>query len=304
MRITVLLGGPSSEREVSLVSGSAVAKGLREAGHEVFESDISPTNLAGLGHPADVVFPVLHGKFGEDGEVQAILESRGIPFVGSGSRASRLGMDKAATKIAWEKAGLPTPPYVVATKPSELPAWIDGPCVVKVLDSGSSIGVHVHKVGSPEARKNAEKILAEHSRVLVEKFIKGPELSVGLLEEKALSPIRIVPKVEFYDYEAKYKRADTEHRFDTGVPAATIKHVQQLVEKANAVVGAIDLGRVDVMLDETSSGFVPYLIEINTLPGFTPVSLLPEMAAHDGVPFNALVDRLVRRAAARGPRKA
>src|SRR3954468_24374409 len=112
MKVTVLRGGPSAEREVSLVSGAAVAKGLREMGHDVFESDISPTNLAGLDRPADVIFPVLHGEFGESGELQEILENRGLPFVGSGSKASRLGMNKVTTKKAWEAAGLPTPPYV------------------------------------------------------------------------------------------------------------------------------------------------------------------------------------------------
>lgn len=307
MNITVLLGGPSSEREVSLVSGASVAKGLREAGHTVFESDISPSNLAGLDHPADVIFPVLHGTFGESGELQEILESRGLPFVGSGSRASRLGMDKAATKKAWEAVGLPTPPYALVHKGQPLSSMVDGPCVVKVLDSGSSIGVHVHKVASPLARQHAEEILAQHGRVLIEKFIKGPELTVGLLEEKALAPIRIVPNatVEFFDYEAKYKRNDTEHRFDTGLPPDLITRVQRLVEKANAAVGAIDLARIDVMIDDLGNGrFEPYLIEINTLPGFTPKSLLPEAAAHAGVPFSALVDRLARRAQSRGKRSA
>ena len=110
MRVTVLRGGPSAEREVSLVSGRAVAEGLRSMGHEVYESDISPNDLSGLRHPADVIFPVLHGEFGESGELQEIMEGRGLKFVGSGSKASRLGMDKVATKQAWEKAGLPTPP--------------------------------------------------------------------------------------------------------------------------------------------------------------------------------------------------
>jgi D-alanine-D-alanine ligase len=122
-----------------------------------------------------------------------------------------------------------------------------------------------------------------------------------LLEEKPLAPIRIVPKNEFFDYEAKYKRNDTEHRFDTGLSEATVKHVQELVRKANAAVGARDLARIDVLLDETAGGELkPYLIEINTLPGFTPKSLLPEAAAHAGVPFAQLVDRLVKRAQARG----
>lgn len=301
MNVTVLRGGPSAEREVSLVSGAAVAEGLREAGHTVFESDVAPDNLAGLDQPADVIFPVLHGAFGESGELQEILEDRGLPFVGSGSKASRLGMDKAATKRVWEAAGLPTPPYVVATSAAELPAWIDGPCVVKVLDSGSSIGVHVFRTASPDARVRATEILRDHGRVLVEKFISGPELTVGLLEEKALAPIRIVPKVEFFDFEAKYKRNDTEHRFDTGLPESLIREVQSLAERANAAVGAIDLARIDFMIDAATH--TPYLIEINTLPGFTPKSLLPEAAAHAGIAFVALVDRLVRRAHARGPRR-
>src|SRR5689334_9105242 len=113
MKVTVLYGGPSAEREVSLVSGRAVIEGLRSMGHEVFASDVSPTDLSGLHHPADVIFPVLHGEFGEDGQLQEILENRGLPFVGSGSKAARLGMDKVATKRAWEHAGLPTPEYVV-----------------------------------------------------------------------------------------------------------------------------------------------------------------------------------------------
>ena len=303
MKVTVLLGGPSAEREVSLVSGAAVAKGLREMGHEVFESDISPTNLAGLDHPADVIFPVLHGEFGESGELQEILEARGLPFVGSGSKASRLGMNKVTTKKAWEAAGLPTPPYFVLNKGDPVPA-IPGTCVVKAIGSGSSIDVFVCKApaeAEAQAKDAIATIFKRHDLVLVEKFITGPELTVGLLEEKALAPIRIVPKVEFFDYEAKYKRNDTEHRFDTGLPPEVIKKCQELAEKANAIVGSVDLSRIDIMLDE-ASGMTPYLLEINTLPGFTPKSLLPEAAAHGGVPFGALVDRLARRAAARGAR--
>ena len=145
-------------------------------------------------------------------------------------------------------------------------------------------------------------IFERHDQVLVEKFIAGPELTVGLLEEQALAPIRIVPKSEFFDYEAKYKRNDTEHRFDTGLPTEVVESCRSLAERANKIVGAIDLARIDIMLD-AADGLKPYLLEINTLPGFTPKSLLPEAAAHAGVPFVALVDRLVRRAAARGPRR-
>jgi D-alanine-D-alanine ligase len=251
-----------------------------------------------------VIFPVLHGEFGESGELQEILEQRKLPFVGSGSRASRLGMDKLTTKQAWEAAGLPTPRYRVIRR-GEPVADIPESCVVKAISSGSSIDVYVCKAapeGSPVgAREAIDRVLARHERVLVEQFISGPELTIGLLEEKPLAPIRIVPKREFFDYEAKYKAADTEHRFDTGLPSEVVERCRSLVEKANAVVGAVDLARIDVMLDAQDN---PYLLEINTLPGFTPKSLLPEAAAHAGVPFAALVDRLVKRATARGPRSA
>ena len=296
MRVTVLYGGPSAEREVSLVSGKAVIEGLKSMGHEVFGADVSPTDLAGLDKPADVIFPVLHGQFGESGELQEILEQRKLPFVGSGSKASRLGMDKVLTKRAWEAAGLPTPPYEVLTRDNPKLRNIKAPCAVKAFDSGSSIDVFICKTDEA-AREAIDTILKKHGKVLVEQFIKGPELTVGLLEEKPLAPIRIVPKNEFFDYEAKYKSKETEHRFDTGLPADVIQRCQDLAKRANDVVGARDLARIDIMLDGSNN---PYLLEINTLPGFTPVSLLPEAAKHAGIEFGPLVDRLVNRAAARG----
>lgn len=296
MRVTVLYGGPSAEREVSLVSGKAVIDGLKAAGHEVFGSDVSPTDLSGLDRPADVIFPVLHGEFGESGELQEILEQRKLPFVGSGSKASRLGMDKIKTKQAWEQGGLPTPPWrrLDASNPNAL-EQVGAPCVVKAISSGSSIDVFVCKT-MDEAKAACEKIRARHAAALIEKFIQGPELTVGLLEEKPLAPIRIVPKRGFFDFEAKYKAADTEHRFDTGLPSEVVEKCRELARQANEVVGARDLARIDVMLDDQHH---PYLLEINTLPGFTPKSLLPEAANHAGINFTALVDRLVKRAQAR-----
>src|SRR4051812_34721474 len=300
MKITVLYGGPSAEREVSLVSGRAVIEGLKKAGHDVYASDISPDDLSGLDRPADVVFPVLHGQFGESGELQEILEQRGLPLVGSGSRASRLGMDKVAMKMAWEAAGLPTPPWRVISADEDvaIPS-IPGSVVVKPIDSGSSIDVFVCKAPAeceaPEARRAIGTVVAHHGRALVEKYIKGPELTVGLLEEKALEPIRIVAKAEFFDYDAKYKSNATEHRFDTGLPGDVVARCRELAMRANAVAGARDLSRIDILLDE-NDGLRPYLLEINTLPGFTPRSLLPEAAAHAGIDFVQLVDRLARRA--------
>jgi D-alanine-D-alanine ligase len=294
--VTVLYGGPSAEREVSLVSGKAVAAGLREAGHQVAEIDVRPETLdAALSKQTDVVFPVLHGTWGEDGQLQGILEQRHIRFVGSGAAASKLGMDKAATKLVWEKAGLPTPPYELVTKANPI-TTINAPCAVKAVDSGSSVDVYICQKQA-DADKALKTLLGKYGQALVEQFIKGPELTVGLLEEKALAPIRIVPKVEFFDYEAKYKRNDTEHRFDTGLPADLIEKCQRLAEKGNAVVGARDLARIDIMIDEKTHE--PYMLEINTLPGFTPKSLLPEAAAHAGIKFPQLVHLLVKRAAAR-----
>ncbi|HRK29507.1 MAG TPA: D-alanine--D-alanine ligase [Tepidisphaeraceae bacterium] len=298
MQITVLRGGPSAEREISLISGAAVADGLRQAGHVVFESDISPTELSGLDHPADVIFPVLHGAFGESGELQEILEQRRLRFVGSGSRASRIGIDKIATKEVWKASGLPTPAWNTVRRGETYPT-IDGPCVVKAIGSGSSIDVFVCKAPA-EAPANASaalaQVLARHDRALVEQFINGIELTVGILEDRALAPIRIVPKSEFFDFEAKYKSSETEHRFETGLPSDVVKLVQDLAFDAHNVVGCRDLSRVDVIVDNQNR---PYLIEINTLPGFTPKSLLPEAAAHAGIPFAALVDRLARGALAR-----
>src|SRR3954451_10118737 len=249
MRVTVLYGGPSAEREVSLVSGKAVIDGLKSMGHDVYGSDVSPTDLSGLDHPHDVIFPVLHGQFGESGELQEILEQRNLPFVGSGSKASRLGMDKVLTKQAWEKAGLPTPPYFTQDRTSIEPHGMEKlsvPCVVKAFGSGSSIDVFVCKE-IEDAEKAVDSILKKHGKVLVEQFIKGPELTVGLLEEKPLAPIRIVPKREFFDYEAKYKANDTEHRFELGIPDDLVKKCQELARRANEVVGARDLARIDIM---------------------------------------------------------
>jgi len=300
MKVTVLFGGPSAERQVSLISGQAVIEALRSMGHQVVGSDISPDHLCGLDQPADVVFPVLHGAFGESGELQEILEGRGIPFVGSDSKASRLGMNKVAAKQVWEKAGLPTPRYQIVRR-GETMGQIGESCVVKPIDSGSSIDVFVCKAPAElpgAARSAVEQVLLRHPAALIEQFIDGPELTVGILEEQPLAPIRIVPKSEFFDFNAKYLAPDTEHRFDTGLAPPLVERCRELARQANALIGARDLARVDIMVDQSGTA---YLLEINTLPGFTPKSLLPEAARHAGIEFGPLVDRLVRRALSRGP---
>ena len=290
MKVTVLYGGPSAERQVSLISGQAVMDGLRAAGHEVHGSDVSPTDLRGLDYPCDVVFPALHGQFGESGELQEILERRGISFVGSGSVASRLGMDKVQAKRAWENLKLPTPAYEVLT--GGAPLRITTPCVVKPIDSGSSIDVYICR-GDGEAEDACHRVATKHGRALVEQYIKGVEVTVAVLEERALSPIRITTNHEFFDYTAKYVGNDAQHHFDLGLPHALVRQLQEIALRAHDALGCRDLSRIDFIIDERHR---PWLLELNTMPGFTPKSLLPEAAAHDGIAFPQLVDRLVCRA--------
>ncbi len=296
----MLRGGPSSEREISLVSGRAVAAGLRESGHDVFESDISPDDLSALDRPCDVVFPVLHGAFGEDGQVQSILESRSIPFVGSGSHASALAIDKLATKRKWIEAGIPTPTFHVATRADPTPGPIVGPCVVKSLRSGSSIGVHVIASGDAnEIARRIDELVSVEGVALIEEFVRGVEITVGVLHDRTLPAIRIVYDDGFFDFTSKYGTNGATHSFDTTLPDPLIHTIGQTVLGAHRLIGCRDLSRTDVMID-ASGRF--YLLEINTLPGFTPRSLLPEAAGRAGIPFAMLVDQLVRVAAERGPR--
>lgn len=288
MRITVLRGGPSNEREVSLKSGAAVAEALRKAGHEVVESDVSPTDLSGLDHPCDVVFPVLHGAFGEDGQLQAILEERKLKFVGSDSRSSKIAIDKLETKRRWQAIGLPTPAFHVATRTDRTLGSVGAPCVVKALCSGSSVGVYVCKTAA-EALRRVEELLATDEQVLIEQFIAGTEITIGIFEERPLPPIRIVYDKGYFDYDAKYSTNGAGHSFDTGLSVDLIRRIQSDVVKGHQHIGCRDLSRTDVMIDAEGKHF---LIEINTLPGFTERSLLPEAAAKAGWDFVTLVDRL------------
>ena len=307
MRVTVLRGGPSSEREVSLKSGAAVAAALREGGHDVFESDVSPDDLTGLDRPADAVFPVLHGRFGESGELQAILEERRkIPFVGSGSAASRVGIDKHATKAVWRDAGLPVPADRLVTGDDDV-ASIDLPaaCVVKALGGGSSIGVSVFRDARADAatvRETIAEIVADDGRCLVEAFVAGTELTVGVLFDAPLPPIRIAaPAGGFFDFQSKYAAVGgAEHHFDLQLPGDVTRVLGDLALRAHRAVGCRDLSRVDVIVERSGDEYRPFLLEVNTLPGFTSRSLLPEAAARAGVPFVELCSRLVGAAAARG----
>lgn len=300
MRIVMLRGGPSAERDVSLAGGAAVAAACRRLGHAVTEADIGPEDLSALDVPADVVFPVLHGQFGEDGQLQTILEQRGLCYVGSDATASRLAVDKDASKRAWRAAGLPTADWVCLDLGCPTDRLCDNlapPYVLKPVDEGSSIGVRM--CDSVEGLQvSLQELAVRHRRVIVERRLSGPELTVGILGDVALPVIQVKPVADFYDYEAKYLRNDTAYLLDPEVDGATCRRVQQLALEAFCVLGCRDLARVDFIVDQRHG---PQLLEINTLPGFTDHSLLPKAAARAGIGFDKLVTTLLDMALRRAP---
>lgn len=297
--ITVLAGGPSDEREVSLASGQCVAGALARLGHRVSMCDVSPDNLSALSRPADLVFIALHGAFGEDGAVQSELERRNIPFTGSGSVASAIAMDKVKSKSRFVEVNLPTPKFDLV-RPNRVQETLRRwrlPVVVKPVASGSSVDTHVVR-DAGVLSDVLHEVVRKKGEALVEELIEGPELTVGILGQRALPPIEIRTKREFYDYQAKYIDDDTEYLFDTGLPDSLLAQMQAQSLKAAEVLGCRDFCRVDWMVDRVTHE--PYILEINTIPGFTSHSLLPKAAARAGVSFADLCQRIVELAMARG----
>lgn len=288
LSVTVLAGGPSAEREVSLVSGSAIADALGFRGHRVRLSDIGPEDLSALDAPADVVFPALHGTWGEDGQLQRVLESRGVPFVGSGSRASATAMDKVLTKQVAIELGIRTAEHQVVT--SAAACTLAPPVVVKPIDQGSSVLTAIVR-DARELPAAIDQVVAAYGRALVERFIAGDELTVAVLGDRTLPPICIRPKRGFYDYAAKYEDDATEYLFDAGHSASLLESIGADSLRLFRAIGCRHLGRVDWIVERGGSAF---LLELNTLPGFTSHSLVPKAAAKIGIAFDELCDRLVR----------
>ena len=292
-RVGVLLGGQSAEREVSLKSGGAVLAALQRQGVEAHAFDPARRSLGDLAMAEfDRVFITLHGRFGEDGCMQGALELLGIPYTGSGVMASAIGMDKWRTKLLWQAAGLPTPEWALLDENSDFAAiekQLGLPIFVKPAREGSSIGMS--KVKAPGALRAAWEKAAEYdSLVLAEKFVDGGEYTCAVLGSEALPMIRLIPKNEYYDYEAKYLRDDTEYRCPCGLAPEQEKAIQALCLKAFQVVDCRGWGRVDVMLDSRGN---PYLLEINTSPGMTDHSLVPMAARAAGLDFDALCLRIL-----------
>lgn len=290
--ITVLAGGPGGERDVSLQSGAGVAAALRKLGHRVTVSDIDANNLSVLDRPADFVFIALHGEFGEDGTLQQELERRGLPFNGSGSIASRAAMNKGETKRIAQEHGIPTPSFSVLTFDDVHRALVEVgvPAMVKPPASGSSVDTALVRTAD-QLLGTATSVAKKYGEALVEKYITGRELTVGVLGDLALPPCEIRTKREFYNYEAKYVDDDTQYLFDIELPEELLSRVQSLALRAHRALGCEVISRVDWMIESTT--LQPYLLEINTLPGFTSHSLVPKSAARVGISFEGLCQRII-----------
>lgn len=298
LKITVLSGGPGSERAVSLKSGRAVAAALQSLGHEVHIADIGPEDLSALNAPADLVFIALHGAFGEDGKLQKILEERGIRYCGCGPAASALAMNKLATKRRFVDAGVPTPDFDVATaeRLERIAQLRPLPVVIKPLAEGSSIDCHIIE-RREDLRPALSEVLEAYGRCLVEDYVRGVELTVGILGSEALPPIEIRTRRRFYDYQAKYIDNDTEYLFDIPLPEEVLEEIRALSVKAHEALGCRDFSRVDWMVDTETNQ--PYALEVNTIPGFTDHSLLPKAARQAGLSFPQLCQRIVELACER-----
>jgi len=322
MRVLVLMGGSSTERTVSLATGANVVLALQSRGHEVAAIDpaqgerlvlegLSPGEIGEDAPEAspgeerslvlarnealkemDVVFVALHGGIGEDGTLQAILELAGVPYTGSGMLASALAMDKAKAKTMFRSAGIPTPRgrLLPGKGTSVDPDALGGfPLVVKPNCQGSSVAVHIVK--GADGLEPALEDAFRYGPVLVEEFIGGREITVGVLGGKALPVVEIVPREGFYDYKHKYTKGETRYEVPAQVPKAVARETARLSELAYATLGCAGVARVDFRLDAEGQLFC---LEVNTIPGLTEMSLVPMAAKEAGISYEELVDRIIR----------
>jgi D-alanine-D-alanine ligase len=296
-RITVMLGGPSAEREVSLRSGAAVAEALRVAGHDVRELDPQSEGWE-LSAGTEVVFLALHGTYGEDGTVQRRLEELGIPYTGCDPESSHIGFNKNLTKQRLLTAGVPTPKSIVVE--SSAASWPRGwnpPVVLKPVRQGSSVGLQFVERVADWSTALAEALRYD-DQVLVEEKIVGRETTAAILGELTLPLVEVRPRTGVYDYQNKYTPGSTEYLCPAPLSPEWTVRIQQVALAAFQAVGARDYGRVDVMV--TAAG-EPFVLEINTLPGMTETSLFPKAAAAAGISYLALCERMVELALERQP---
>lgn len=299
LRVALLAGGASDEREISLASGRGAGNALREAGFSVTELDPAEKkdlqNLIAGNY--DVAFLCMHGKMGEDGTLQGFLEMIGLPYIGSGVWSSALAMDKAKSKLFYENAGIQTPVSVTLYSPDDMSvedilSTVGESCVVKPATEGSALGVYIVK-GADEVKDAIGKAFELDSEVLVETFVKGTELTIAVLgneQLEALPVIQIVPRNEFYDFESKYAPGGSQHLCPAPLNAEATEKVQAMAKAAHRVLGCSGISRSDFIMDENGEFWI---LETNTLPGMTETSLLPDAARAAGIEFPELCTRLI-----------
>lgn len=291
-RVAVLLGGRSAEREVSLSSGMGCAKALRDEGFDVVEIDPKDGHLEALLLAAkpDVVFNALHGRWGEDGCVQGLLELMRLPYTHSGVLASALAMHKQRTKDVYRAAGLPVVnSIVVDRREAGARHLMEPPYVVKPVNEGSSVGVFIIRKGDnrpPEALGREDWNLSD--AMMVEEYVPGRELTVAVMGGKGLGVTEITTNLEFYDYEAKYADGGSIHVLPAKIPESVTKEALSLAERAHEALGCRGVSRTDLRYDDTGGKHRLILLETNTQPGMTPTSLVPEQAAYKGFSYRAL----------------
>jgi D-alanine-D-alanine ligase len=302
-KIVVLMGGPGSERDVSLATGRGISKALRSLGAEVIDVDVRDENFE-LPDDVDLAFIALHGTFGEDGQVQKILEDRGIPYTGDGVEESRLAFDKIRSKEKFREHGVITPEW--ETIEAHQRPRMQLPIVVKPPRQGSTVGVYI--VRRAEEVESAMREAAKYDgQLLVEKFIAGRELTVGILGDQALPILEIIPKGGFYDFTNKYPFLNpqagggAEHVCPAKIDKKKTTEIQELALRAHRSLGLQVYSRVDVLLTENG---VATVLEVNTIPGMTEASLLPEAAAAAGISYVDLCARIIELSRARSERSA
>ncbi|KDN15727.1 D-alanine--D-alanine ligase [Snodgrassella communis] len=287
-KVAVLMGGFSSEREVSLASGAAILTALKSRGIDAQAFDPSEQPLSELVSSGFTrAFNILHGSYGEDGVVQGALEALGIPYTGCGVAASALGMDKFRSRLVWQGVGLPCVPFIVLRDDSDFAAVekeLGLPLFVKPAAEGSSVGViKIKQTG--ELAQIYQQLKQFHGEILAERAIEGGEYTCGILGEQVLPSIRIVPATEFYDYEAKYHRDDTKYLCPADLTASDEQYMRDLTARAFKALGGRGWGRVDFLRDVDGA---IYILEVNTVPGMTAHSLVPKAAREIGLSFEDL----------------
>ena len=292
--VAVLMGGWSAERDVSLVSGTTVANALNNTGFQVTSIDVQRDAGALLNrlHPRpDAVFNALHGRFGEDGCIQGLLNILGVPYTHSGVLASALAMDKPMTKSTLKEVGITVAHHRILTREEiSNDVVVEAPCVIKPLNEGSSVGISIIQEGDNHKFSNIDWLYG--NRVMVEQYIAGRELTVAVMGDRALAVTEIHTQRQFYDYDAKYAAGGSNHQIPAELPSEVYEEALRISVLAHKTLGCRGVSRTDIRYD----GKDLYLLEVNTQPGMTPTSLVPEQAAYADISFEELVTWMVEQA--------